>query len=129
MTKSPHLAAVGSNLMLCLSLLLIGCGQTLKPPPLEVTHRESLLGAGRILQITNSGEDSLTCPQVRIETSAGDVKNYNLGLLASGALVELGWKKLGGFEITPGTEVTFECDGYLRPLVVSLDTSTGKQTR
>ncbi len=103
-------------------LLLAACGQTLEPPPLDIAHRDSLLGAGRILQITNTGSETITCPQVRIETPAGDIKNHNLGALASGERVELGWKKLGGFEITRGAEVTFECEGYFRPLAVTLDT-------
>ncbi len=123
MTSPLNPATACRALLLCLALLLVGCGQTLKPPPLGVAHRESLLGAGRILQITNTSEEPLTCPQVRIETPAGDVKTHHLGVLASGELVELGWKKLGGFEITPGAEVTFECEGYLRPLAVTIETA------
>jgi len=107
-------------------LPIVACGKALEAPPLNVEHRESLLGAGRILQISNFGEVSLNCAEVRIETPSGDVKNHGLGTLAAGELIELGWKKLGGFEIPFGAEVTFECEGFLLPLTVEIQ-NTGSQ--
>ncbi len=92
---------------------LSGCSSKLSEPPLGLTYRDSLMGIGKILQISNLGEEALTDLQIRIETPAGDVKNHSLPRLEAGELTELGWKKLDGFEIPVGAEVEVTCAGFL----------------
>ncbi|MCH9648365.1 MAG: hypothetical protein K0U98_09005 [Deltaproteobacteria bacterium] len=101
------------GLTLVAVVVLSGCSGKLSEPPLGLTYRDSLMGIGKILQISNLGEEALTELQIRIETPAGDVKNHTLSRLEAGELVELGWKKLDGFEIPVGAEVEVSCAGFL----------------
>ena len=104
--------------------LLAGCDAVLKEPPVSVTYRDSLLGIGKILQLNNLGDEALTTLELRIETPAGDVKNHTIPRLEAAELMEIGWKKLEGFEIPVGAEVSLRCDGYSRPLRVRLKPPT-----
>lgn len=115
----PSVLPVLSFLLLGLQLLA-GCDAMLQEPPVSVTYRDSLLGIGKILQLDNLGKEALTTLELRIETPAGDVKNHTIPRLEAAQLMEIGWKKLEGFEIPMGSQVTLRCDGYSRPLRVRL---------
>ncbi len=98
-----------------LLLAAAGLACDLASPPLEVTYRDSLVGAGKVLQITNHGERELKALRVKVETPAGEEKEHIVESLAAGESIEVGWLKLEGFEIPPGAEVSIRCDGYPLP--------------
>lgn len=97
-----------------------GCGGKLEAPPVEVTHRESLLGAGRIVRIKNQTNEALFDVAVTIRTANGEV-GYNQAELPGFETLEVGWKKLGGFEIPDGAEVEVKAEGYMLPVKAKLD--------
>ncbi len=122
MTRKTWLSSALPFLALLSTVLLAAaCGRQLEAPPVELVTRESLMGLGKILQITNRGQESLEGLEIRIETPAGDVKNHQVPALAAGETMELGWKKLAGFEIHPGAEVSIEATGFLLPYRAKLD--------
>ncbi len=87
---------------------------------MEVQYRDSLVGIGKIVRITNQHSEALTEVLVRIENPNGDVKNHTIATLDRGGTIELGWKKLDGFEVEVGAEVALRCVGYALPLIVEL---------
>lgn len=97
------------------SIGLIACSTALEAPPLDVAYRDSLVGIGKIVRITNTSSEVLTELEVRIENPNGDVKNHTLPSLAGGETVELGWKKLDGFEVRMGARVNVEAAGFVLP--------------
>ena len=83
---------VGSLVAALLISVLIGCGAA-TTPPVEVFQRDSLLGIGTILIVSNPSETALESLEFRFENPNGDVKNYALDRLGAGEEIEIGWKK------------------------------------
>lgn len=81
-------------------VLFVGLSLTyFKSPPVSVTHRQSAVGAGYVLQIKNTGKEPLYNVVVqKFSGQAGKVAN----LLDPGESVEAGWLQLG-FTVTEGT--------------------------
>lgn len=105
--------------LLCLPLAL-ACSVSLEAPPVDVEYRESLVGLGQIVRITNGHTEALTDLEVRIENPNGDVKHHAIAALAPGETVELGWKKLDGFEVAVGAELSIKGEGYALPALIEL---------
>ena len=113
-------------LSLLLSLLLgVGCSGALEAPPVDIAYRESLVGIGKIVRITNQAETALSALEVRIKNPNGDVKNYTLPSLAAGETLELGWKKLDGFQVEIGAEVSLRAEGFGLPYLAELSADAG----
>ena len=87
-----------------------------------MTYRESLLGAGNILRIQNMSETALLQLEVTIKTANGEV-SYREETLPGKEVLEVGWKKLNGFEIPNNAEVEVKAEGYLLPKTAVLDDS------
>ena len=98
----------------CLLVMFAGCEQELKAPPVEVSHRESLIGAGRILQVKNLTNEELVDLEITIQSENGEV-TYRHPQLGGFEVLEVGWKKLGGWQIPDGAEVEVRAEGYLVP--------------
>jgi hypothetical protein len=111
------------------SLGLIACSGALEAPPLDVAYRDSLVGIGKIVRITNTSAEALTDLEVRIENPNGDVKNHALPSLAGGETVELGWKKLDGFEVQMGAMVNVGAAGFVLPYRAELAESSESAER
>ncbi len=111
---------------LVLVAALCSCSR-LEAPPLEVQYRESIVGLGKIVRITNRNVEALSRLEVRIENPNGDVKNYELASIAAGETVELGWKKLDGFQVEAGAEVAIRSEGYALPYQAELDVTESTQ--
>ena len=103
--------------LFCVLLVFAGsaCG-VLASPPIEVQKRDSLLGLGKILLVQNRGEHDLENVEFRFENPNGDVKNWVLEELPSGGSIEVGWKKLEGFEVADEAEVRVKAKGFGRAL-------------
>ncbi len=106
------------NKRLILVTLLLGtlaCGGLTEPPPLELSYRDSLMGAGKIVQIKSLHTEPLKDLVVTLKNPAGESRDYKQVSLAPNEAFEIGWKKLGGWEIVEGTEIEVRCEGFGRP--------------
>lgn len=113
--------AVAVSLSLC--LVVVACGSALEAPPVKVTYRDSLVGIGKILQITNASQELVENLELRIENPNGDVKNHSIPALGAGLAIEVGWKKLDGFEVAEGASVSLRAEGYGLPFQAELTAS------
>ncbi len=107
-----------------LVLALVGCGMAFEAPPLQVEERESLLGAGRIVRVQNTSDQTLTGIRVKITAPSGDERTYTHERLEGYAVFEVGWKKLGGWEVPATSRVEVKCAGFLLPVRARLPESS-----
>ena len=102
------------------ALLSLTCAVSLEPPPVELSSRESLVGAGLILQIKNASSEPLAGLEVEITAPDGTTRHFLQDIVEGYAMVEVGWKKLGGWKIPPGSEIEIHAEGYVRALTATL---------
>ena len=98
----------------------VACSKAIDPPPIEITYRGSLIGAGEIVQIKNTSNEPIEKIEVTLTAPDGDERSFVQESLDGYDSFELGWKKLGGWKIPPGTEVEVRVKGYLRPAGASI---------
>ena len=91
------------------------CNTKLEKPPVEVTYRQSLVGAGKILQVKNQTNVPLREVEISIRSESGEVA-YKEAEIPGYEVLEVGWKKLGGYEIPEGATVEVRAAGYLLPV-------------
>ena len=92
-----------------------GCG-ALDEIPVEITFRDSLVGAGKIVQLENTSNEPLTEIEILVTAPEGESRTFALAELGPFQTFELGWKKLGGWQIPLGAEVEVKAKGHLLPL-------------
>ena len=95
-------------------LATVACSQAIEPPPIELSFRESFLAAGKIVQVKSTSNEPLEQIAVKLTAPNGDERRFVQESLEGYGSFEVGWKKLGGWEIPPGTEVEVRVEGYLR---------------
>ncbi len=100
-------------LILLLGAAVAGCGR-LQGPPVELGYRDSLVGAGKIVRIENTSSEPLTGIEVEIAARSGESRTLSLEQLDGYDTLEIGWKKLGGWQVPPGARVRVSADGYFR---------------
>ncbi len=100
----------------------VACSKAIDPPPIEITFRESLLAAGKIVQVKNTSNEPIEEIEVVLKAPNGDERRFVQESLDGYGAFEVGWKKLGGWEIPPGTEVEVRVKGYLRAAARSIPT-------
>jgi len=108
---------------LLLGLMALGpvaCSKVIDPPPIEIAFRESLLAAGKIVQIKNTSNEPIAGIEVALTAPNGDERRFVQESLDDYGEFEVGWKKLGGWEIPPGTRVEVRVKGYLRAAVATI---------
>lgn len=98
-----------------ISLSLAGCGKRFERPPVEVLQRESLLGAGNIVQIKSTTKEVLTDIEVTIKSEDREMRHTELRLGAY-QTIEIGWKKLDGWQIPDSAEIEVRVAGYALPV-------------
>jgi len=108
-----------------LILLGAGCdqqGNTFLPrpvPPVTVTYRDSLLGAGKVIQISNNSSHHLYDVKVvgrnAQQNSSASVKATEH--LRPGEFVEVGWLEFEAWMPVPGETVEVYCEDYAVPYV------------
>ncbi len=106
------------------AFFFLACNKTLEAPPVEVEYRDSLLGIGKIVRVTNQHSEALTNLVIRIENPNHDIKHHTLASLPVGETYELGWKKLDGFQVEVGAEVTIRSEGFIIPHKVQLQATS-----
>jgi hypothetical protein len=99
--------------------LLVACNGRLEKPPLEVLQRESLLGAGKIIQIKSTSSEELTEIEITIKTANREVRHTEMRL-AGFQTVEIGWKKLDGWQIPNDARIEVRAAGYMLPVRATL---------
>jgi len=108
--------------------LLWGCGVEVTDPPIEVHSRDSLIGAGRIIQVSNTSNQALSKIEVQIESPAGEERRFTHDTLEGFETLEIGWKRLGGWEIPTGADVTVRCEGYLGSVTATVTASAANDS-
>lgn len=111
--------------LLLLALVVLGtlaCSKVIGPPPVEITFRESLLAAGKIVQVKNTSNEPIAEIEVTLTAPNGEERRFVQESLDGYDAFEVGWKKLGGWEIPPGAEVRVRVKGYLRSVAASIPT-------
>jgi hypothetical protein len=96
-----------------------GCG-LVDPVPIDITFRDSLVGAGKIVQLENTSNEPVEGIEVLITAPAGDSRSFTLEELGPYTSFEIGWKKLGGWEIPVGAQVEVRARGHLLALKAQL---------
>lgn len=106
---------VAPILLASVAPLLWSCGLELSAPPLELSTRDSLVGAGKIVRIANISNEEITAVEIEITSPEGESRSFSQATLNAYETLEIGWKKLGGWQIVPGSEVTVRAAGFLLP--------------
>ena len=116
---SNRLSSLSVAVMLMLNLLVQGCGVSALPPPVQVTYRDSLVGVGKVIQITNISSHHLY--NVRVvgrnygELSSASVKATDH--LRPHQTVEVGWLEFEAWVPSPGESVEVYCNDYATPFI------------
>ena len=113
----PHFCAA-----LVAMLFATGCSRQLEAPPVEVLKRESLVGAGKIVQVRSTTDEILRQIEVTIMTDDLEMRHVE-DELAGRATFEIGWKKLDGWRIPDSAEIEVRAAGYLLPYRAKLKPS------
>lgn len=90
-------------------LLLTAC---FLAPPVSVGKKESLVGQGMVLVVTNTSGDHLHDVTVDIESPSGEKKQYTVATLDPHDSISVGWLKLDGWPIPEGSTVRVSCKGF-----------------
>lgn len=108
-------------LLLTAVLVLSGCGTKLGRPPLELSSRDSLVGAGKIVRIANPTNEELVALEIEITSPDGDRRLFSHPSLGAYETLEVGWKKLGGWQVVADAEVSVRVEGFLLPVSTRLE--------
>ena len=113
----------GHRFASCLLALLLlapsGCGTSALPPPVTITCRQSLLGVGMVVQISNTSGHHLYNVKVigRNYQQASSASVKACDHLAPGSVVEVGWLEFGNWVPQPGETIEVYADDYIAPAV------------
>ena len=116
---TQQLSKFSVPVMAMLILFVSGCDKSALPPPVAVTYRDSLLGIGKVIQITNNSSHHLY--NVRVvgrnyeEASSASVKATDH--LRPHDSVEVGWLEFEAWRPLPGESVEVYCDDYATPFL------------
>ncbi len=91
-------------------IMIVGADE----PPLSIVTRDSFVGAGKVLIITNTSDDYLHACTIKIEAPNGQVFGPKVfaTTLEPHAGIEVGWMELEGWVVEPGERVTVSCRGF-----------------
>lgn len=92
-----------------LPLALTACAMK---PPILVAVRESLVGQGLVIAVTNTSDEFLHEVTVEIESPSGEIRKYYQATLDPHDSVNVGWLKLDGWPIPQDSKVKVSCKGY-----------------
>ena len=102
-SKSRAVAAV------CLALAVGACALE---PPVSIGKKESMVGQGLVITVTNTSDEHLHDVIVDIASPAGETRQFTLPTLDPHESVNVGWLKLDGWPIPEGSEVSVSAKGY-----------------
>ncbi len=93
----------------CLSLVLTACALE---PPISIGKKESMVGQGMVITVTNTSDEHLHDVAVDILSPTGEARQFTIPTLDPHESVNIGWLKLDGWPIPEGSEVSVSCKGY-----------------
>jgi hypothetical protein len=110
---------------LCLAFVALGialtpgCGQSVLPPPVTISYRDSIVGVGRVIGITNTSAHHLYNVNVVCLAfdSASSASVQATGHLSPGESVEVGWMEFIPWVPEPGETVEVYCADYATPCI------------
>lgn len=100
-----------------LGLVLSACGVQ---PPISLGKKESLVGQGMVVSVTNTSDEHLHEVLFDVENPAGETKQLSIPTLDPHETVNVGWLKLDGWPIPAGSKVKVSCKGYALPVRLEL---------
>lgn len=116
-----------SRFIVIMILALVGVGTVvfLKPElfrihgiqvPVIVTIRPSVVGVGKVLQVTNTSDKIISSVIISAKNSTADQSaSYELASLQPGQVQDLGWMEWQ-WKLKPGDIITVKANGFL-PIV------------
>ncbi len=90
------------TLAVVICLLLSACGIA---PPISIGQKESTVGQGIVISLTNTSDKHLHEVVVDIESPDGEAKQFVIPTLTPHESFNLGWMKLDGWPIPKGSRV------------------------
>jgi hypothetical protein len=114
----PHdLKHVRCGALLALIAALSGCGTSAFPPPVKIDFRDSWVGNGKVIKITNTSTNHLYNVKVVIRNlKQGSIASVRAAEhLSPDSTVEVGWLELERWRPDPGEIVEVRCDEYALP--------------
>ncbi len=96
-------------LLVLLAFVVLACNLR---PPISVGRRDSQLGQGIVLSVTNTSGDYLHEVKVEIRSPEGETKEHLIPTLQPHESMNVGWLKLDGWKIPEGSEVTVRVKDY-----------------
>lgn len=99
----------GAVIVCCAALLLAACALE---PPISIGKKESLVGQGIVISLTNTSDEHLHDVVVDVTSPQGESKQLTLPTLGPHESVNIGWLKLDGWPIPEGSDVSVSSKGY-----------------
>ena len=88
-------------------------------PPIGASVRNSYIGAGRVLILTNQGKTALVNVTVEAANSAKNTHaSYHFDRVEAAEAKELGWREWN-WSVDPGETITVNADTYTLPITFS----------
>ena len=100
-----------------LALLFAACAVK---PPVSLGKKESVVGQGMVITVTNTSDEHLHDVVVDIKSPAGDSRQLTMPTLGPHESVNVGWLKLDGWPIPEGSEVSVTAKGFAMPAAAKL---------
>ena len=98
------------SLLVLAALLTTACELT---PPVSVSMRESMVGQGQVIRVTNTSEKTLEEIRIRVtDPDSGESREHFAASLGPGALLEVGWLKLEGWQVPEDAEIAVTAKGH-----------------
>ncbi len=89
-------------------------------PPLGVSYRDSYIGHGIVMDISNHSDKTLYGVRVHITSSDGHSTDANVAnALKPGEEKEVGWMELNNWKLEMGEDISIYADGYPAPFITS----------
>ncbi|WP_437194450.1 hypothetical protein [Planctomicrobium sp. SH527] len=110
---------VHQRLFLLGILFLSACHTALLPPPVVVSYRDSLWGAGKVVQIFNGSSHHLynVCVVGRNLNEVASASVKVTDHLPPGGTVEVGWLEFANWIPRSGETIEVYADNYVLPVI------------
>lgn len=101
--------AIATVVAACFVLMLTACALE---PPISIGKKESAVGQGIVVSMTNTSDEHLHDVVVDIKSPTGEAKQFTMATLSPHESINIGWLKLDGWPIPEGSDVSVSCKGY-----------------
>jgi hypothetical protein len=81
------------------------------PPPIEIAVRDSVIGRGKVIRLTNVGDKELHLVRLELTGEGKEFKGVIAKVIRQHDTTEIGWTELG-FGVFPGMSLRVTCNDY-----------------